>query len=86
MNREAGKGSSPRPFGVSRNEFDNNWNRTFGKSKPKTVKLVNPLNQEEWLCENYHASEFIDGVEYVRVHKFDNARSFLMRKDALKKI
>lgn len=31
--REAGKGSKPRPFSVSQEEFDNNWDNIFKKSK-----------------------------------------------------
>lgn len=95
MSREAGKGSKPRPFSVNRNTFESNWDRIFGDkmkiatkpktTKPVTVKLVNPLNQEEWLCEDYNRVEYIDGVEYVRVKKLENNRSFLMRKDALRK-
>lgn len=93
MNREAGKGSKPRPFSVTRKEYEDNWNRIFGdkmktatRAKARPVRLVNPLNQEEWLCEDYNKVEYIDGVEYVRVKKLENAaRSFLMRKDALRK-
>lgn len=29
----SGKGSSPRPFSVTQKEFDNNWDRIFGKNK-----------------------------------------------------
>lgn len=91
--REAGKGSKPRPISVPRQQYEDNWNRIFGdkmktvtKTKAKPVRLVNPLNQEEWLCEDYNKVEYIDGVEYVRVKKLENtARSFLMRKDALRK-
>lgn len=91
MSREAGKGSSPRPFSVSGEEFGNNWDRVFGKKmkaayKSKPVRLVNPLNKEEWLCEDYNKVEFIDGIEYVRVKKYDSERTFLMRKDALRKV
>ena len=31
--REAGKGSKPRPFSVSQEEFDKNWDNIFKKSK-----------------------------------------------------
>jgi hypothetical protein len=31
--REAGKGSKPRPYSVSQEEFDNNWDNIFKKSK-----------------------------------------------------
>ena len=28
---DGGKGSAPRPFSVSKEEFDNNWNAIFNK-------------------------------------------------------
>jgi hypothetical protein len=30
---DGGKGSSPRPFSVSKEEFENNWNMIFKKDK-----------------------------------------------------
>lgn len=30
---DGGKGSKPRPFSVSQEEFDNNFDRIFGKKK-----------------------------------------------------
>jgi hypothetical protein len=30
---DGGKGSSPRPYSVSQNEFANNWDRIFKKDK-----------------------------------------------------
>ena len=51
----------------------------------KTVILVNPLNSETWACEDYTKVKDIDGVPYITVFKPENnARKFLMRKDALK--
>lgn len=83
MNREAGKGSKQRPFSVSRDKFDSNWERTF--SKP--VRLENPLNQEVWYCDNFNETHSVDGVEYIKVYKIDNPkRTNLMRKSALQKI
>lgn len=32
---DGGKGSSPRPYSVSKEEFDNNWERIFGSKKTK---------------------------------------------------
>lgn len=54
--------------------------------KTLKVKLQNPLNTEEWICEDYNSFTHIDGVEYIRVHKPSETRSFLMRKEALKVI
>ena len=53
--------------------------------KPYFVTLVNPLNSEEWICEDYNDTRFIDGVEYVKVRKPIMQRTVLMRKDALRK-
>ena len=36
MNREAGKGSSPRPYSVDKNTFNNNWDKIFGKKQDNT--------------------------------------------------
>ena len=53
--------------------------------KPYPVTLVNPVNSEEWLCEDYNDIRFIDGVEYVKVRKPIMQRTVLMRKDVLRK-
>jgi hypothetical protein len=53
--------------------------------KPYSVTLVNPLNSEEWICEDYNDIRFIDGVEYVKVRKPIMQRTVLMRKDVLRK-
>ena len=54
--------------------------------KKNKVKLLNPLNTDEWICEDYDRVTFIDGVEYVTVHKPSQPRTFLMRKEALRAI
>jgi len=53
--------------------------------RPYSVTLVNPLNSEEWICEDYNDTRFIDGVEYVKVRKSNIQRTVLMRKEALRK-
>ena len=55
------------------------------QKKPYPVTLVNPVNSEEWLCEDYNDTRFIDGVEYVKVRKPIMQRTVLMRKEALRK-
>jgi hypothetical protein len=52
---------------------------------PRPVTLVNPLNSEEWICEDYNDTRFVDGVEYVKVRKPIMQRTVLMRKEALRK-
>lgn len=32
---DGGKGSKPRPYSVSQEEYDNRWDNIFGKDKPK---------------------------------------------------
>ncbi|MFZ9610102.1 MAG: hypothetical protein ACO294_05300 [Methylococcales bacterium] len=51
----------------------------------KPTWLVNDLNSEEWVCDDYADVKFIDGIEYIKVHKPEQSRTFLMRKDALRK-
>ena len=53
--------------------------------KPYFVTLINPVNSEEWICEDYNDTRFIDGVEYVKVRKPIMQSTVLMRKDALHK-
>lgn len=84
---DGGKGSAPRPFSVSSEQFSNNWDLIFGnKMKKKTIKLTNPLNKEEWLCDDYFDTHIVEGIEYVKVYKQETpSRAHLMRKDALQK-
>jgi len=35
MTKEAGKGSSPRPFSVAQAEYEARWDMIFGRDKPK---------------------------------------------------
>ena len=36
--RDGGKGDSPRPLGVTMDQFDTNFDRIFGKKKQQTLK------------------------------------------------
>ena len=38
-NREAGKGSKPRPFSVSQIEYDDRWQAIFGREKINEEKV-----------------------------------------------
>ena len=53
--------------------------------KKQPILLVNPLNSEEWVCDDYQDNKYIDGIEYIKVRKSGQVKWFLMRKDALKK-
>ncbi len=52
----------------------------------KPVMFKNRMNSDKVVCEDTRKVETIDGVEYLVVHKLDNKRPFLMRKDALEKV
>lgn len=56
-------------------------------TQTRPVKLINPLNQEEWICENYKDVVSVEGVDYIKVQsKVGKSRTLLMRKDALRKV
>ena len=52
----------------------------------KDVRFRNIYNGEEVICNDTKREEIIEGIKYLIVHRHGNDRSFLMRKDALKKI
>ena len=41
----SGKGSKPRPFSVTPEEFDNNWDRIFSKKDEKKSSEADQANQ-----------------------------------------
>ncbi len=46
---DGGKGSSPRPFSVSQEEFDNRWDDIFGKKKKSdTEKFDDAVKKNEY--------------------------------------
>ena len=54
--------------------------------KMKETRFENIFNHDKFACANPRDVEVIDGVQYLIVHRQDNNRPQLMRKDALKKI
>jgi hypothetical protein len=52
----------------------------------KTAYFVNPINKEQWICDDATRTKTIDGVTYLTVHRVDSYRKVLMRKDSLQKI
>lgn len=52
--------------------------------KPILFKVI--VNNDRVICDNVKDIRIIDGVEYLVVHKQDNPRSFMMRRDALEKL
>lgn len=51
----------------------------------KSVTFKNRLNNDKVICEDVRQVQTIDGVDYLVVHRPDNQRPFLMRKDVLEK-
>ena len=80
---DGGKGSSPRPFSVSREEFDNRWDNIFKKDKEMQVRVKE--NPEEFgncgcgrsptgKCIGWHGlteDEFQDALEKYMTNQFD---------------
>ena len=50
------------------------------------ILLENPITKERWLCDNPKQIKIIEGIEYIPVHRQENTRTVLMRRDVLKKI
>ena len=58
--------------------------KTNNKIKP--VLFENIRNRERWVCDDISRVNHINAVEYLYVHRPDNDRIFMMRKDSLRKI
>jgi hypothetical protein len=53
----------------------------------KPVTFVNKINRNERvICEDIRLSQWVDGVEYLAVHRENSPRIFLMRRDVLEKV
>lgn len=52
----------------------------------KSMLFVNERNGDRVVCDNIRDVRVIEGVDYLVVHKEENPRLFMMRKDALKKV
>lgn len=56
------------------------------KKKPNPILLENIRNRERWVCDDMTKINVINDIEYLYVHRTDNDRLFMMRKDSLKKV
>jgi hypothetical protein len=52
----------------------------------KPVTFENKLNRERVICDDTRQSQWVDGVEYLAVHRESSPRIFLMRKESLQKV
>jgi hypothetical protein len=62
-----GKGSKSRPFGVSQEEFDNNWDKIF-KSKPKTISRHHSHDGERTAYVNLTGTGFVVELYQSEIH------------------
>lgn len=56
------------------------------KKKSNPTLLENIRNRERWVCDDMTKINVINDIEYLYVHRTDNDRLFMMRKDSLKKV
>jgi len=52
----------------------------------KPVVFENKITRERLICDNIRLVRVFDGVEFLSVHRVNESRNFLIRKDALEKI
>ena len=52
----------------------------------KAIMFKNRFNNEHFVCDDIRATDNIDGVEYIVVHRPNEHRPFKMRRDVLEKI
>jgi hypothetical protein len=52
----------------------------------KPVVFENKITRERLICDNLRLERVVDGAEFLSVHRVNESRNFLIRKDALEKI
>ena len=52
----------------------------------KMVTFENIYNKEKFVSSGKRDSKFIDGVEYVKLYKFETKQEVFVRKDFLKRV
>lgn len=72
MAHEAGKGSRPRPFSVSKEEFDNRFDAIFGKKKKETLPEYE-LNKSTGEVQRVEDNTGIDKNEYQDILSTEDA-------------
>ena len=82
MAHEAGKGSRPRPFSVSKDEFDNRFDAIFGKKKKDTMPEYE-LNKSTGEVEKIYPADIpvLEGEETRTQQAIDEEQ----RRQAMKK-
>jgi hypothetical protein len=72
MAHEAGKGSRPRPFSVSKEEFDNRFDAIFGKKKKETLPEYE-LNKSTGEVQRVEDNTGTDKNEYQDILSTEDA-------------
>jgi hypothetical protein len=57
---DGGKGSSPRPFSVSKEEFDNSWENIFKKKDKRNE------DGEKLMGKPFNENKYDSGDEYLK--------------------
>ena len=52
----------------------------------KTTYFENMRNKEKFFCKDLKNIQMIDGIEYLRVFRFDTKRECLVKKESLRKV
>jgi hypothetical protein len=52
----------------------------------KPVVFENKITRERLICDNIQLVRVFDGAEFLSVHRPNESRNFLIRKDALEKV
>jgi hypothetical protein len=72
MAHEAGKGSRPRPFSVSKDEFDNRFDAIFGKKKKESLPEFE-LNKSTGEVQRVEDNTGTDKNEYQDILSTEDA-------------
>jgi hypothetical protein len=52
----------------------------------KPVVFENKITRERLICDNIQLVRVFDGEEFLSVHRVNESRNFLIRKDALEQV
>jgi hypothetical protein len=52
----------------------------------KPVVFENKITRERLICDNIKLVRVFDGAEFLSVHRVNESRNFLIRRDALEQV
>ncbi len=80
MTREAGKGSTPRPFSIPHDEYANRWEMIFGNTSKKEVDFVREnrytvFKNSDLACLTLFERQVLDNIRTkVSQHRLENGK------------